>query len=360
MAAAFTAMLSPMIRRFPRALAAAAGGSAWLAPLFALPMAALYLFLLRRLYRNQPPGTGLAELFSSALGPVPGRALTGLYGLWFTAYAGFLLRSGAERFISTVYPDASPAVFILPMALLCLCAALGRVCAIARAAMLFRPLLLGLFGLVSLLTLRDFDPALLRPVREELAGAVFAGAQTLNLLASVGFLAFFSDQLTRPPGRADRPLLRLGEGLLVILLMSASCLGVFGAGLTAKLSYPFFMLARDVSVLGSLERAEPVVVALWVLSDFIMLSLLLTAAGKCLRFCFGCGGGIPDRPRDLRRGRWLIPVCASAAVGCALALPAEAEVFRLLSERSVPLLSAAAMLVLPLLVLLVGLLRRRL
>lgn len=360
-AAAFVALLSPLIRRFPRALAELSGGGAWLAVVLASVPLCTVLAALRLFYRRQPPGTGFADILTGVLGQVPGRVLTGLYGLWFTAYAGFLLRSGAERFISTVYPGAGPGIFVLTMALVCLIAAMGRLCSIARAAMLFRPLMTALFLLVFLLTAKDLDLSLLTlPAPAQFSSVALAAAQTVNVLAAAAFLAFFSDQLSRPFDRRDHPRLRAFSALGLILLMTVSCLGMFGPALTAKLTYPFLMLVRDVSVLGSLERAEPVVVALWVLSDFVMLSLLLTAAGKNLRFCFGCADD-PDAPlTSLRHGRWLTPLCGGAAGAAALLMPGDLNAFRLLSETAVPLLSAGFMLAIPLAVLLLGLLRRRL
>ena len=354
-AAAFVAILSPLVRRFPRTLAAAAGRCAWLAvPLSLLPTAAV-LLALWLFYRKQPPNTGFADILARVLGPWPGRAVTGLYGLWFFAYAGVLLRSGADRFISAVYPGAGPGVFVTVTAALCLTAALGRTVSLARTAMLIRPLMAALFIGVFLLTVKELDPGLLLPVTgADLLPCADGAIQLTNVFSSVAFLVFFSDRLHG----AFRPRDWLGwtfamPGLL--LLMTASCLGVFGAGLTARMSYPFFMLVRDLSVLGSLERAEPVFIALWVLSDFVMISLLLQAAGKNLRFCF-----FPKTLAENRRRPGPVLLCAVLAAAEALLIPGNLETFRLLSDTVVPLLNAVFSLLLPLPVLAIGLLRKAL
>lgn len=351
-AAAFVAILSPLVRRYPRALAASAGRTAWLSPLLLfLPLAAgiavLWLF-----YRKQPPGTGFADILCTALGKFPGRALTGLYGLWFALYAGFLLRSGADRFVSTVYPGAAPGLFVIITALLCTAAALGRTVSVARSAMLFRPLMAALFGIVFFLSWKDLDVSLLLPLRPEDVPANWFGAlQLLNVLSAGAFLVFFTDRLSGPFRAQDW----LGWAIampVLILLMTVSCLGVFGHALTAKLRYPFFMLVRDLSVLGALERAEPVVIALWVLSDFIMISLLLRCAANNLCFCFGGAEGQETNPLP-------VLLCAGLAAAGALAIPGDMAMFELLSETLVPLLHAAFSLVLPLPVLVIGLLRRK-
>ena len=361
-AAAFVAVLSPLVRRFPRVTAATAGRTAWLSvPMAVLPLALIGL-VLWRVYRRRPLGTGFADILCLALGKWPGRLLTGLYGLWFLFYAGFLLRSGADRFITTVYPGAGPAVFVIVMVLLCLPAVCSRLCPITRAAMLFRPLMVLLFILVFALSLRDMDPALLLPLTgEDLLPNGIAALQTANSLSTAAFLVFFTDHLSRRYTRRDGTVAWVLAMLGILLLMTVSCLGVFGSALTARLSYPFFMLVRDFSALGTLERAEPVVLALWVLSDFVMLSLLLHAAGKTLRFCFGQRAPEPpDHALDLRGGRWLLPVCAVAAGGLALALPADAMAFYRLSDVIVPLAHAIAAFALPLAVFCIGMVRRRL
>lgn len=330
LAAAFVSALSLLIRRFPRVLAAAAGRSAILAvPLSALPMLAL-LAGVWLLFRRRAP-IGLAPLSAVLLGNRLGRLLTGLYGLWAAAYAGCLLRFGAERFLTTVYPGARPWIFVGIMALICAVAAAGRLAPLTRAAMLFRPLLLGLILAVALLTAKDVDPALLLPLHTAQPLSVARAALEIANLLSVLFLfGFFGGQLERPLRPRDA-LPWLAALLGVLALMTGGCLGMFGPAFTAKLRYPYFMLVRDLTVLGALERIEPAVVALWVFSDFILLSLLLRIASGNLRFCLGLR---PDA------GRVLAPVCAAAAAAAALALPGSMEAQQLLSERLVPLLSA--------------------
>ena len=355
-AAAFVAILSPLVRRFPRALAAAVGRCAWLSVLLSALPTALLLLVIRLFYRKQQPHTGFADILTGTLGRLPGRALTGLYGIWFLAYAGVLLRSGADRFISTVYPCAWPGVFVSVTAALCLIAALGRTVSLARTAILIRPLMAALIVAVFLLSAKDLDLGLLFPVTEaELLPCAGGALQLTNILASAAFLVFFSDQLRG----AFRPRDYLGwvvALIVLLLLMTVSCLGVFGAGLTARMTYPFFLLVRDLSVLGSLERAEPVILALWALSDFIMISLLLQAAGKTLAFCF-CSA---KQPSGKTARRPLLLLVAAAAATEALLIPGDMATFLLLSESVVPLLNAVFAFLLPLPVLGIGLLRKTL
>lgn len=356
-ALAFVSLLSPLIRRFPRVLAATAGRTAWLSALFtALPAAALFA-LLCRIARHRG---GFSALLCDTLGPLPGRALTLLYALWMLFYAGFLLRSGAVRFVSTVYPGAGPWVFIAVSALACTLAALGSLRALARTAMILRPLLLAVPAAAVLLALRDLDPAALLPVTAaDLLPNGCAALQTLNVLSVVFYLLFLGE---RVEGRLRVRDWALWGAVLLVLLgaMTACCIGLFGPELTAKLSFPFFMLVRDVNVLGSLERAEPVVIALWVFSDFVLTALLLQLAGNSLRFCFGWEAtDAAPRLRDLSHGRWLIPLCAGLATAVGLSVAPDAASFARFSETIVPLGNALMVFVLPLPALAVALVRKK-
>lgn len=362
-AAAFVAVLSPLIRRFPRALVRTAGRTAWLSVPMTLLLLAAVFALLGLLYRRREPGAAFSDILADVWGRAPGGVLTTAYALWFLFYAGFLLRSGALRLISTVYHGADADVFILAAAALCLPAVLGSVRAIARAAMLIRPLMTALFVLITVLTFQDLDLSLLLPVRfSDLPANGMAALETVNVIAAAGCLVFLSD---RVEGRfVLRDYLGWTLALLaVIALMTVCCLGLFGAALTANMSFPFFMLARDVTVLGAIERIEPLVIAMWVLSDFVMISLLLRAAGEALRRTFGLVSreeALADVPAlCMRRGRWLLPLGLAAAVAAALVMARSKAAFDVLSETLVPLLNAVFAFGIPALTLLLAALRRR-
>ena len=54
-------------------------------------------------------------------------------------------------------------------------------------------------------------------------------------------------------------------------------------GLTAQLNHPFFTLLRNISLFHAVERFGALVIGLWVLPDFVLVSMLLTLAVNCLR-----------------------------------------------------------------------------
>ena len=336
-AAVFTAILSPLLRVLPRAAAAAAGRWAWLTVPAAIPILLLLALLLRSLRRALAPGEGAAALFLRVFGPVMGRILLALYAGWILFYAGFVLRSGAERLTAAAYQHSGPEPFFLAALAAALLAALGTLRGAARTGVVFRGVLLTVLGAALILSLPHFEAANLRPEAPIPVMGTLAGALAVAAVGGTAALFFFLRGYAAPGNRIPTaPLLLFAAAAEALCVVPV---GVFGAGLTARLSYPFFTMARDLSLLGFTQRFEALVIALWVFADFLLCALLLRCAHEAVRAIFGLPS--PEgsaAPLSLRGGRWLLPPEAAAAGLCALLLPDAAEAFRLWSERLVPAL----------------------
>ncbi len=354
----FVALLSTIIHRLPQVLAQTAGYAAYLAPLIAIaPVFALLGFLL---FACRKSGGTMHELITASLGKYAGRAVSAIYSLWLVAFAGFLLRSGAERFIVTIYPNSSHILFIIGMGALCLLGALGQFKSLARSAMLFRPLLLGVFVIVLALAIKGVDlKGDLALTRGQLPASLLASVAAANCFSTAVFLAFGYD---RECGRIQAAPYCIWSlvTLLIIEVLCITTIGTFGAEMSAKLNHPFFLLIRNTTLFGAIDRIEALIIALWVFADFVLISSLLHIASRNLRKCFSCREDI-EKPRlfDMRRGRFITVLCALAACAIGIAIAPTAFALELISAKIAPGVNLVlAFFVLPL-ILLIGKLRRK-
>jgi len=344
LALAFVALLSPVARRFPSGLVAGDGSAAWLAaPLAAIPVL-LMIFFMKALLRE---GRGLAEVFELSLGRAVGRAGIFIVSLWLCFYGGFVLRSAAYRFTSTVYPSAGAWIFVIFSAAVCLPIAIGKFPSIARMAVLFRPLLLFALALVFVFAIADGDFRGLFSFKESDTVPVLKSSFTvLNTLSVVCYLGFAENHC----GEAFKSL-RYAFWALVLLaiteLLCLSCLGIFGAELTVKLNYPFFMLVRDINVFNSFARMEALALALWMFADAVHFSLLLWLASRNFSRCLNLSSSLCA----------LAAAALAAAVG--LALPSDMLGVGLFSEKIVPFGNALIIFGLLPLVFLLGRIRKK-
>ena len=316
-AAILVSLLSPFMRLLPQAAVKTAGRGAWLSALpAALPLLAL-AYLLASFRRHMRPGEGMGGLLRRWLGPVLGRLVLCVFAAWFLFYAGFILRSGAERLTATIYPSSEPLLFIFIMLFLCLLVALGTFRAAARTAVIIQGVLLGALAVVLIFSAPNMTPERLLPIGFQDVVPIIMGAWPIATVGAVAASFSFLSGYAQPAGGKIRWI--MGTILVILGLAALICgevVSVFGPELTGQLMYPFFVMIRNISLLGLVPRIEAVVIAVWVFADFMLCAMLLRCAHEALRPIFGLP--VPDdRPLfSLQKGRWVIWLEAAAVFGC--------------------------------------------
>ena len=344
-------LMVPALRHFVTASARYAGRAAWLTPLIAaLPML-LYLHFIADFMGCRREGENLQELMLRCLGPKLGRGALALTAAWLLLYSGFVLRTGADRMIITIYPNSSPAAFTVAMGLVCLVAALGKPRTIIRCAQLIKPLVLAALLLILFFALASVKSSNLLPitVNDALPATLGSLAAVNVLLVGVYTLCFVEGNCPVSPGRARESSLWLLWMVVLLCLLTTAITGMFGAELTAKINRPFFVMVRNLVFFRTVERVEALVAMLWLFPDFLLVSLLLWSSQHCLRLIFRFDPAYAgERLLDPRQGRWLVCPCALAVIISSLLIGRNATGLELWSSQIIPLLNLGfALLFLP-------------
>ena len=345
----FVAALAPAIRLMPGYSAKAAGSAGFISPLLALPLLIAYTLLLSSFMKRRRTQEGLGELILRTNGRAAGGVILGTAALFLVYCCGFILRSGAERFISTVYPDAPPLPFEAVMLVIGTVAALGPYNALLRSARLFLPVLVTVLVLVPVFSLKSINADLLLPVLpSDIGGMALGAVPMLDVFA--GMLCYSAILRAGSPLSADRPgnyVLPIILSGLLFSLLCLCCIGTYGAPLVTRFSHPFFTLIRNLTLFRSIEHVEAIVVTLWVLPDFTVFTLMLSAAARILRLLFGF---VPERGSvpllKMTNGRGLILACAALAGIASLTAELIPGGVKLLSELIIPLANMSVCLVL--------------
>ncbi len=311
--------LTPMLRLYPSQSAALTGRAGWLSPLAAIPLGVAWAWGMARFLQSMKPG----EHFSDLILRLGGKAALSLFTGWTFLYAAFVLRSGADRLVGTVYPGASPALFSQLMGLIALLAALSTPRTLARMGRILLPILYGVLALLLFFAFTAVDPGNLLPVgAQDVWPVLKATPLPVDILAGTGTALCFLAGGAADKGLRFSRLSVWAAGLCVLAcLLSAAVTGSFGAPLTAQLSRPFFVLVRTLSFFRTVERVEALVVMLWVFPDFLITALFLWAGQYSLRLL--CGFHPNDQPRarlDFSEGRILTWAFGAAATVLALFL----------------------------------------
>ena len=347
----YTAVLAPASSLIPKVTAKIAGSGSWIAPLIALPVILILILLLSEFMKMRRNGEGLGELILRTGGSGFGSFALILLAAFMLFDGGFILRSAAVRFTATIFPSSGPWFFMVIMLGMAAAASLGSVKALPRAARVFAPILTAVLILTLVFAFSSVDKAKLLPVsRSDTADLFLSSLIVVEIYAGIlTFAAVLEDQCPRKRGRFKSHVLWTILTCLLLTVLSAVIIGSYGATLTAKLSSPFFSMTRDVTLFRTVERIEALVAALWVMSDFTILALLLISAGHLLRLVLGHKPESDDVPMlSMANGRWLIPVCAALTAAAAAFIPTQQEQLEFISEYIVPAVNlCAAFILLP-------------
>ena len=330
-------LLSPLLHLVPRKTTAEAGCGGWLCALAALVPLLLFAWILEGILHRGRPGEGIGEITLRALGPVAGRVLLGVYALWFLLYSAFALRIGAERFIEAVFPLSRPWPFVVTILAMAVCGALGSTKALFRASEIFLPLLMLVLALVLVFAVPGLNVNNLLPVTaQDLPGVARSGLTVFGIGAAVLFFGAFTGGRTPPaPGQGRAAVWWCVRMCVLVTLLSAFAIGILGAELTAKLTHPFFTMLRNVSLFHAVERFGALVIGLWVLPDFVLVSMLLTLAVNCLRAACSRDGRLFAQKNPPA----LVLLCAAAAGAGALFLAQNAFETDALQASVVPVVN---------------------
>ncbi len=303
----FAALLSPAIQVLPGLTARRAGVGGWLATLAALPVLLGLCWVLCRLFRS-----GLPETAVETLGPAAGRGLCLLYLVWGVWLLAANTRQVALRFLTISYRNSPMLLFLLALLGVTFWLVRKPVRALARAGEVF--FLTLTVGLVLSLGLGAFQVDLvnLLPVWvEDLSAIGWATLPVLGLLGYVVFAACLGGNVV-PEQEGGRRVLRWAAGLcLTLTALQTVCLGNFGPGLAGRMDTPFFMMVKGIGFEGTFQRIESVIIALWVLSDLALLSLLACACSQLARTAFALK----------ERRHAVLPVVLAAAAGAIWLFP---------------------------------------
>ena len=277
---AFVCLCSPIIRLLPTASVKYAGSGAWVSIFVAAVPSLLYVYMLCDFMGNRIEGESSADMMIRCLGRPLGKTVCTIFLIWFLFYGGFILRTSSERLLSTIFDNGSLFVISTVTVATALIPAVGSVKSLARTGELMFLVIAGALWFILFFALDDIELEYLLPVTTRDSGGILLGAVAVFDIVSAIFYVTFLAGNAKKSTKEKKTGLRWCIYVLLAMFGIVFCtLGAISAPLVNKMQSPFFIMIRNISAFGVIEKIESVIIAIWVFTDFLFLATLMKITG---------------------------------------------------------------------------------
>lgn len=255
----------------------------WMTPILASLIGFITIYVAIKLHELYPKQT-VSQYSKHIIGKVPGYILGLVYVLFNAHSTGVIARQYAD-FVKTCFLFKTPILMILfSILFLAAFAVRGGVEIIARSAVIFTPIfILPLF--ILLLLIPEMDMKNIFPILEHGIIPVVKGTASPQAWFSEFFLiSYFIPYLKDTKESGKWSVISLSA--MVVTMVYVDLISLFSLGPdTSNKVYPVLIAIRYITVANFFENLESLLLAMWVVGNFIKISVFYYVAVLSIAQC---------------------------------------------------------------------------
>lgn len=272
---------------------------AWISTCLAGLIGVSIAYMCSRLSSDYPNQTFVhftKELFGKWLGHA---VIFVYFAFWYSTLA-IILRQYSELIIGTILPRTPIIVPVVGMLLVAMYVTRSGLGAIARCSEFFGPIVLFVIVVPILLGIKEADLTNFAPVFVDSGWmTVIQGSlPTATFLGDCVMLIMLIAFLPHPKKSSKSAVLGVGAAAAVTCLATFLIIAVFGYNTSVGQIYPYFKLVRYVSYFDFVQNLDSLLIAIWIISVFIKVSLYFFISVYGTAEWFGIG--------KWRRMTWIV------------------------------------------------------
>ncbi|QOY36346.2 GerAB/ArcD/ProY family transporter [Anaerobacillus isosaccharinicus] len=274
------------ILTLPRALATTVETSdGWISIVFGAVINMFIVFLIVRLHRHFPGKTFIGFWGDKHIGKWVGKLFSVLFLLYFVILIAYEART-LSVVVKIYLLDRSPSeVSVLLIFLATTYAVTKGVQGIVHLNLMFFPIVMMILIIIIVFNIPQANIDEILPIAAEGLSPIFMGVSE-TALAFLGIeILFFFLAYVKPQG-LKATMLNVGIGFIAILYLIITLLSftVIGFESTETITFPLVALAKEVEIIeGVVERIEPFMIAVWIMSIFNTMAIIHFLATKIVK-----------------------------------------------------------------------------
>lgn len=227
------------------------------------------------------------DIYEDITGKVTAKILAAVYMIWLIILAGVYVRYFSMRVVISIYPHVDINLFSLCLLFVIAYTMRHGLEAFARFGEVVYPLLAVIFILLVVMIIPYIRPEFLMPVTgRSIVPILEASTGIIGIIAYFSFVFIVGDCIDNTETIKKLGLQTSIFLFIVVTLLIVVTLGSFSHSVVQRTTLPFFVAVKQISLLNTLEKIESIVVAIWIFSDYVLISFFLLCMLQLLKYIF--------------------------------------------------------------------------
>lgn len=217
------------------------------------------------------------EVVEDIFGTIPGKIITVIYIIENTIILAVNTSNFAGRMVTYVYPNVNIMFFYVVM-LFMIASILrkGGIVVLARMSEILCIIIVFLFMLIFFMGIGNIKISRLTPISSlDILPVLQSNIALLGILAHFPNLFLLSNYINDKEKINQYCIPVAFQQVFLITILLISSIGMLGASIVEISDYPYLSAVKTISLFKVLEKIDVLVISSWILSDFVMVSLLL-------------------------------------------------------------------------------------
>ncbi|MBU8880852.1 spore germination protein [Bacillus sp. FJAT-29790] len=268
----YPAIIATAILAVPGITARFAKQDLWLSPIWASLIGILTLFIVIRLYKLFPQQS-FFQICEQTIGKFTGKLLGLIYFYFLILNTGSMTRTYGEFIAGAFFAKTPKSVIMVSILILSAFAVLGGIEVVGRLAQIFFPIFSFSIFIIFILLIPAYQPGNIMPILENgllpsLKGAMVPQAWFGETFIIIFLLPFLTDAKKG----LKWGMITVFIVLLTMVTTNIAVLFILGHN-TAENVYPMLVATRFVNLGEFIENLDPVIIAVWVLGEFVKITV---------------------------------------------------------------------------------------
>lgn len=277
---------SPATRLLPKYAAAKAEQAGWVSPIIsAVPFILLVLAIDSLLKKHKEQS--MADIINNIMGKTLGKLVLVVYLVWVFWLTAMYTRYYTERLTSSINSNISIDIFIILTLIPIAYMLRSGFTPIARMSEILLPFIGAMLIMLTIFLFPKVRTDNLLPVYFNDIVPIFKGSIAVTGILSYLFLMFFlSDNVVNLKSLRKFGYIAAYINISSIMAVNLIVIGVLSSSLARRVSMPVLTVVKQISIMDIIENIEAIVVAIWIFTDFTVITTFLVITLKLFKSVF--------------------------------------------------------------------------